>query len=81
MFVLIFFFNLYSFYMIFDVHCLPHSLKGLCRYCFHMWCPGGWVGGRKKVCPSCVSETVKCRKLIHGRDIGWSGVGHGVILI
>ena len=30
-----------------------------------------WVGGRReKVCPGCISETVRCRKLIHGRDIG-----------
>ena len=25
----------------------------------------------KKVCPGCISETVRCRKLILGRDIGW----------
>ena len=32
----------------------------------------GWVGGwREKVCPGCISETVRCRKLIIGRDIGW----------
>ena len=24
-----------------------------------------------KVCPSCISETVRCGKLINGRDIGW----------
>ena len=24
----------------------------------------------KKVCPGCISETVRCRKLICGRDIG-----------
>ena len=24
----------------------------------------------KKVCPGCISETVRCRKLILGRDIG-----------
>ena len=29
---------------------------------------GGW---REKVCPGCISETVRCRKLILGRDIGW----------
>ena len=27
------------------------------------------VGGGK-VCPACISETVRCRKLILGRDIG-----------
>ena len=30
------------------------------------------MGGRaaEKVCPGCISETVRCRKLILGRDIG-----------
>ena len=37
----------------------------------------GWAGGRwEKVCPGYISETVWCRKLIFGRDIGW-GVGGG----
>ena len=36
----------------------------------------GWagiqVGGRReKVCSGCTSETVRCRKLILGRDIGF----------
>ena len=26
--------------------------------------------GREIVCPGCISETVRCRKLILGRDIG-----------
>ena len=31
----------------------------------------GRAGGRReKVCPGCISETVRCRKLILGRDIG-----------
>ena len=31
-----------------------------------------WAGGRpEKVCPGCISETVRCRKLILCRDIGW----------
>ena len=35
----------------------------------------GWAGGRaggrwEKVCLGCISETVRCRKLILGRDIG-----------
>ena len=31
----------------------------------------GWAGGWwEKVCPGCISETVRCRKLILGRDIG-----------
>ena len=30
-----------------------------------------WAAGqREKVCPGCISETVRCRKLILGRDIG-----------
>ena len=29
---------------------------------------GGW---REIVCPGCISESVRCRKLILGRDIGW----------
>ena len=30
----------------------------------------GWAGGRQKnVCPGCITETVRCRKLILGRDI------------
>ena len=28
---------------------------------------GGWAAG--KVCPGCISETVRCRKFILGRDI------------
>ena len=44
-------------------------------FCFHPWCPdgraGGQAGGRREiVCPGCISETVRCRKLILGRDIG-----------
>ena len=32
----------------------------------------GWAGGRREiVCPGCISETVRCRKFILGRDIGW----------
>ena len=27
---------------------------------------------REKVCPGCISETIRCRKLILGRDIGWA---------
>ena len=31
----------------------------------------GWAGGlQEKVCPGCISETIRCRKLIRGRDIG-----------
>ena len=28
------------------------------------------AGGKEKVCPGSISETVRCRKLILGRDIG-----------
>ena len=33
----------------------------------------GWLGGRaaEKVCPGCILETIRYRKLILGRDIGW----------
>ena len=32
----------------------------------------GWAGGRWEiVCPGCISETVRCRKFILGRDLGW----------
>ena len=50
---------------------LPHSPLGLSGYCFHPWCPDGQVGGQRgKVCLGCISETVKCRKLRLGSDIG-----------
>ena len=40
-------------------------------YCFHPWCPDGRAGGRRKIVfPGCISETVRCRKFILGRDIG-----------
>ena len=33
--------------------------------------PDGRAGGRREiVCPGCISETIRCRKLILGRDIG-----------
>ena len=41
-------------------------------------------GQREKVCPDCISETIRCRKFILGRDISLGGVGvqcHGVTLI
>ena len=41
-----------------------------------------WVGGRwEKVCLACISETVRCRKLILGRDIGVGLHCRGVTLI
>ena len=45
---------------------------------------GVWAGGREKVCLRCISETVRCRKLILGTDIGLRGVelhSHGVTLV
>ena len=44
---------------------LHRSAKGLSGYSLD--------GGRRreKVCPACILETVRCRKLIFGRDIGW----------
>ena len=38
----------------------------------------------KKNCLDCISESVRCRKLIHGRDFWLGGVDvqrHGVILV
>ena len=31
------------------------------------WSAGGV---REEICPDCISETIRCRKLILGRDIG-----------
>ena len=46
----------------------PTALKG-CRGI--VFTHGVRMGGRReKVCPGCISETVRCRKLILGRDIG-----------
>ena len=37
---------------------------------------GRQAGGRQEeVCPACISETVRCRKLILGREIGFGGIG------
>ena len=48
--------------------CTQTALKG-CRGI--VFSHGVRVGGRReKVCPGCISETVRCRKLILGRDIG-----------
>ena len=45
------------------------QLLGLSGYCFHLWYSAGrW---QEKVCPACISKTVRCRKLILGRDIGY----------
>ena len=46
----------------------PTALKG-CRGI--VFIHGVRMGGRReKDCPGCISETVRCRKLILGRDIG-----------
>ena len=51
----------------------PTALKGCQGIVFtHGVRMGGWVGGRREiVCPGCISETLRCRKFILGRDIGW----------
>ena len=50
----------------------PTTLKGCRGIVFtHGVRMGGRVGGRREiVCPGCISETVRCRKFILGRDIG-----------
>ena len=50
-------------------------------YCFHPWCPDGRSGRqREEVCPACISETARCRKLGHWLAV--VGVQcHGVTLI
>ena len=51
---------------------LPHSPYGQSGYCFHPWCLDGQAAGQQeKVYPGYMSETIRCRKLILGRDIGW----------
>ena len=50
----------------------PTALKGCQGIVFtHGVRLGKRLGGRlQKVCPGCISETVRCRKLILGRVIG-----------
>ena len=46
----------------------PTALKGCLGIVFtHGVRMGGWW---EKVCPGCMAETIRCRKLIPGRDIG-----------
>ena len=53
---------------IFCVSFYPTALKGCQGIIFTH---GVWMGGRLgKVCPGCISETVRCRKLILCRDVG-----------
>ena len=48
----------------------PHTLRAVGVLFSPM--VSGWAGGwREIVCPGCISETVRCRKFILGRDIGW----------
>ena len=51
----------------------PIALKGCRGIVFtHGVRMGRRVGGRwELVCPDSISETVRCRKFILGRDIGW----------
>ena len=59
------------------LHFYPTALKGCRGIVFtHGVRMGGrsdsWVGGRREiVSPGCISETVRCRKFLLGRDIGW----------
>ena len=67
-----------------DMAFYPTALKGCWGIVFtHVVRMGGWtgvraggrasgrVGGRREiVCPGCISETVRCRKLILCRDVG-----------
>ena len=53
----------------------PTALKGYRGIVFTHGCPdgpaGGRVGGwREKACLGCISETIRCRNWILGRDIG-----------
>ena len=55
-----------------DIGFYPTAVKGCRGIVFtHGVRMGGRSGRwRKKVCQGCISETVRCRKLIVGRDIG-----------
>ena len=51
------------------IYCSTNSLRavGVLFSCM----VSEWAGGQQeKVCQGCISETVTCRKLILGRDIG-----------
>ena len=49
----------------------PTALKGCRGIVFtHGVRMGGRPGRREIVCPGCISEILRCRKLILGRDIG-----------
>ena len=40
-----------------------------CSSIFYPTAHGVWMGGREKVCPDCISQSVRCRELVLGRDI------------
>ena len=50
----------------------PTALKGRQSIVFThgVWMVGQALWG-EKLCPGCISETIRYRKLILGRDIGW----------
>ena len=59
--------NLHRFSDVVGLVYYPTALKG-CRGI--VFTHGVRMGGRREmVCPGCISETVRCRKLILGRDI------------
>ena len=59
-------------------HCI--AFKGCRGIVFtHGVREGRW---REKVCLGCISETIRCRNLKLGRDIGWGvGVRHQVVIL
>ena len=63
-------------HVIYTTHFYPTALNGCRGIVFThgvrmVGRAGGRMGGRREiVCPGCISETVRCRKLILGRDIG-----------
>ena len=49
---------------------IPQLLRAV-GVLFHPWCLDGRAGGRREiVCSGCISETIRCRKFILGRDVG-----------
>ena len=59
------------YHYVFNYYFYPTALNGCWGIVFtHGVRMVGRVGGREIVCPGCISETVRCRKLILGRDIG-----------
>ena len=50
----------------------PESLRAVRVLISPLVCPDGWAGWwvAGKVCPAFISETIRCRKFILGREIG-----------